>query len=48
MAKLEERPITPEERNYWAFRPVKTVSAAESSPKPRGTPTPSTRSRWRR
>src|ERR1700676_15979 len=23
MAKLEERPITAEERNYWAFRPVK-------------------------
>ncbi len=22
MAKQEERPITPEERNYWAFRPV--------------------------
>jgi mono/diheme cytochrome c family protein len=26
MAKLEERPITPEERNYWAFRPVKAVA----------------------
>jgi mono/diheme cytochrome c family protein len=26
MAKLEERPITAEERNYWAFRPVKQVN----------------------
>jgi hypothetical protein len=25
MAKAEERPITPEEKDYWAFRPVKTV-----------------------
>jgi hypothetical protein len=26
MAKLEERPITPEERNYWAFRPVRKTT----------------------
>jgi len=26
MAKLEERPITPEERKYWAFQPVKRVA----------------------
>jgi cytochrome c553 len=26
MAKFEERPITPEERNYWAFRPVRPVA----------------------
>ncbi len=29
LAKLEERPITPEEKNYWAFRPVK----AQTPPK---------------
>ena len=26
MAKLEDRPITPEERAYWAFRPAKRVA----------------------
>ena len=26
MAKLEERPITTEERNYWAFQPAKRVT----------------------
>jgi hypothetical protein len=26
MAKLEERPITPEERAYWAFQPVKRAA----------------------
>ena len=31
MAKAEERPITPEERNYWAFRPVKTVAPLKAS-----------------
>ena len=31
MAKLEERPITPEERNYWAFRPVKGVTPPKVS-----------------
>src|SRR5215475_7682373 len=27
MAKLEERPITPEELMYWAFQPVKQVAS---------------------
>jgi mono/diheme cytochrome c family protein len=31
LAKLEERPITPEERNYWAFRPVKQVAPPKAS-----------------
>ena len=31
LAKLEERPITAEERNYWAFRPVKSVAPPKVS-----------------
>jgi hypothetical protein len=31
MAKLEERPITPEERNYWAFKPVKVVAPPKAA-----------------
>jgi mono/diheme cytochrome c family protein len=31
MAKLEERPITPEERNYWAFRPVKAIAPPKAA-----------------
>jgi mono/diheme cytochrome c family protein len=30
LAKLEEQPITPAERNYWAFRPVKQVRPAKA------------------
>src|ERR1041384_5144556 len=32
LAKAEERPIAPEERNYWAFRPVKGVAPPKVSP----------------
>ncbi len=31
LAKMEERPITPEERNYWAFRPVKAVAPPKAA-----------------
>ena len=31
MEKAEERPITAEERNYWAFRPVKAVTPPKVS-----------------
>jgi mono/diheme cytochrome c family protein len=31
LAKLEERPITPAERNYWAFRPVKATVPPKAS-----------------
>ena len=34
MAKLEERPITPEERQFWAFRAPERVDPAVKSPNP--------------